>query len=320
MDVRPATTTDLDALVGLRRAFNEELPPPPYSEEGDGEHSTEMIERFVSQHVALLAEADEAPQGFLLAYMKGRRLGFVSDLYVVPAARRSGVAAALVQEAVQALRLRGAEAVAVEVGLENDDARAVYERWGFRQRRIWMEAAATELEQRLSREAPATSYGLVFVQSDDESRVGHAVRSFLPRLGRSARTDVHTPDNGWIAIDDELCGGDPALLRRLAQELSYRTAGVVLALGVEHEAVVRYVLFDRGSVADEYASVPEFAGPLPPGDVVGLSANATVAHRLTGADPDRLRAVARTAATPAGLPPPRELFVEIAGILGVPLP
>ena len=59
--------------------------------------------------------------------------------------------------------------------------------------------------------------------------------------------------NGWIAVDDELCSGDPSLLRRLAQELSYRTGGVVLTLGVEEEAVVRYVLFDRGSVADEYS-------------------------------------------------------------------
>jgi hypothetical protein len=33
---------------------------------------------------------------------------------------------------------------------------------------------------------------------------------------------------------------------------------------------VRYALFDRGGAVDEYASVPEYRGPLPPGDVVAL--------------------------------------------------
>jgi hypothetical protein len=150
--------------------------------------------------------------------------------------------------------------------------------------------------------------------------VAKAVREYVPRLGRSARTDVHPPVNGWIAIDDELCSGDPSLLRRLAQELSYRTGGVVLTLGVEEETVVRYVLFDRGSVADEYSSIPEYHGPLPPGDVVALSANPTVAHRLTGADPARVRAVAQTASSAAELPDAENLYAELAAVLGVPLP
>ena len=59
--------------------------------------------------------------------------------------------------------------------------------------------------------------------------------------------------------------------------------GVVLAIGVEDGAVVRYALFDRGGDVDEYASVPEYFEPLPPGDVVALGANPTVLARLTGA-------------------------------------
>jgi hypothetical protein len=77
------------------------------------------------------------------------------------------------------------------------------------------------------------------------------------------------------------------------------------------------VLFDRGSMVDEYASVPEFHGPLPPGDVVALGANATVVARLTGADPRRVREVARTAASPTELPPAAELYEQIADLLGV---
>ena len=111
--------------------------------------------------------------------------------------------------------------------------------------------------------------------------------------------------------------GDPAKLQALAKELSYTAGGVTVALGVESGAVVRYTLFDRGSMVDEYASVPEYHGELPPGDVVALSANPTVVARLTGADPRRVRDVARTAALPSELPPAQELYEAIAEVLGV---
>jgi len=68
---------------------------------------------------------------------------------------------------------------------------------------------------------------------------------------------------------------------------------------------------------DEYASVPEYHGPLPPGDVVALGANPTVLARLTGADPTRVREVVRTAASPAELPPALELVEAVASVLGV---
>jgi hypothetical protein len=176
---------------------------------------------------------------------------------------------------------------------------------------------AVALERELERGRAGASSGRVFVQSDDEAAIDHAVRRFVPRLGRSERTEVSAPRDGWIAVDDELCSRDPKLLRRLARELSDRTGAVVLSLGVEEGAVVRYILFERGSIADEYASVPEFHGPLPPGDVVALGANPTVAQRLTGADPARVKAVARTAASPADLPHPEQLVAEIADVLGV---
>jgi hypothetical protein len=76
-------------------------------------------------------------------------------------------------------------------------------------------------------------------------------------------------------------------------------------------------LFDRGGAVDEYASVPEYYGPLPPGDVVALGANPTVLARLTGADPARVRAIIRTAASPADLPPATELVEAIADVLGI---
>jgi hypothetical protein len=88
-------------------------------------------------------------------------------------------------------------------------------------------------------------------------------------------------------------------------------------LGVERQELVRMILFERSSIVDEYLSVPEFYGPLPPGDVVALSANPTVISRLTGADPAAIRRTARTAASPGDLPPARELLEALADALGI---
>ena len=87
---------------------------------------------------------------------------------------------------------------------------------------------------------------------------------------------------------------------------------VVLAIALERGAVVRYALLERGRMVDEYLSVPEYYGPMPPGDVVALGANPTVVARLTGADPKQVRAAARTAVSPGELPPAPELLAEIA--------
>jgi hypothetical protein len=123
--------------------------------------------------------------------------------------------------------------------------------------------------------------------------------------------------NGWVRVRSDAADADPAILKRLAKELSYTSGGVVLSLGVERGAVVRYDLFDRGADVDEYLSVPEYYGELPPGDAYALGANATVVARLTGADPKRVREVARTAASPGDLPPAQELYEQLAAVMGV---
>jgi hypothetical protein len=51
--------------------------------------------------------------------------------------------------------------------------------------------------------------------------------------------------------------------------------------------------------------------------VIALGANPTVVARLTGADPARVRAVARTASRPDELPPATELVEAIAEVMGV---
>jgi hypothetical protein len=199
----------------------------------------------------------------------------------------------------------------------NHDAQALYDRLGFVEYQRRLDVSLDDLDVRLGRRPRGETFGRVYVQTDDETLVERAASQFIPRLGRSAHTEVSAPRNGWIEIDDDLCSRDPSSLRRLGQELSYRTGGVVLTLGVEEGAVVRYVLLDRGSVADEYASLPEYYGPLPPGDVIALGANPTVVHRLTGAEPERVRAVAKTAKSGEELPPALDLHAQLAEVLGV---
>jgi hypothetical protein len=143
------------------------------------------------------------------------------------------------------------------------------------------------------------------------------VEKVLPRLGRSATSDVADTENGWVRVRSDVTDASPAKLHSLAKELSYTSGGVTLALGVEDGAIVRYNLFDRGASVDEYASVPEYRGALPPGDVIALGSNPKVVARLTGADPQRVREVARTAASPSELPPAEDLYTEIARLMGV---
>jgi hypothetical protein len=238
-------------------------------------------------------------------------------LYVRPKARGKGVAHELVREAAEQLQARGIEMLELEVLASNGDARAVYERWGFAPVELTLAAPVDALVERLSRSADGPTFGSVHVQTDDTSSVERAVRKALPRMGHSEQTMVSDAHNGWVTVRDELADRDPSVLQRLAKELSYTSGGVVLALGVEEGALVRYTLYDRGAAVDEYASLPEFRGPLPPGEVIALGANPTVVARLTGAEPARVREIARTASSPADLPPALELHQQIAELMGV---
>ena len=317
MRIRRATDADLGTLAALWRAFEIEVPAPPWVDV-DAEQELAEIAEYVRDGIALLAEDDAGEAlGFALARRKGERRGFLSDLYVGPGARRAGVARALVREAAAALRAEGAEVLELEVAASNAPARAVYARWSFHESLLILAAPLDELAARLVDEQ-APSFGSIHVQTDDGVLVERAVREFVPRLpGRSRGSLVAPPRNGWISVYDDVCDRDPAMLRRLARELSDRMGAVVLTLGVEVEQVVRYVLFDRGGVVDEYLSVPEFYGPLPPGDTIALGANPTVVSRLAGTKRESLRAVARTASSPAELPPPRELLAALAPVLGI---
>jgi hypothetical protein len=211
-------------------------------------------------------------------------------------------------------RRSGTDRVVVET---SHDAGEAWIRAGFTEEARILEAPV-DLIERLLAGAKEPSFGSVHVQTDDVEAVVRAVRQFVPRLpGGSEGSVVVPPRNGWTAVYDELCDRETEMLRRLARELSDRMGAVVLHIGVEEGAVVRFALLERGRVMDEYLSVPEYHGPLAPGDVIGLGANPTVVARLTGADPAEVRRVVRTANRIEDLPPAAELVAAVAAVLGV---
>jgi GNAT superfamily N-acetyltransferase len=303
--IRAATPDDLPLVRRLWQAFNKEIPDEPWRED-DLAEDLAWLEEAIRDEIVLLADQD----GLAVARRRGERLGFLEVVYVQPKARGRGLAAELVREVAARLRSEGAEMLELEVLASNSDARAIYERWGFKPVELTLGAPLVQLEQRLT-PAEGPTFGFVHVQTDDVEKVRRDAAKVL-----RAEPDIEA-GSGWIRVRSDATDADPARLKALAKELSYTTGGVVLSLGVERGAVVRYDLFDRGSDVDEYLSVPEYYGALPPGDAYALGANATVVGRLTGADPKRVRETARTAGSPGELPPAQELYEQIADVMGV---
>ena len=304
--IRTATENDLPLVRRLVDEFDEEVPDAPWRDD-DAAEDSEEIERTLAAGGVILAD----DEGIAVVRKTGERVAFLDLLYVRPEARGRGLAAALVRESAARARELGADVLELEVLTANVNARAIYERWGFEPVELQMAARIEALEQRLADEPAGPSFGFVHVQTDDVEKVKRDAAKVL-----HAEPEVHEGE-GWVRVRSDATDADPAKLKVLAKELSYTSGGVVLALGVERGIVVRYNLFDAGSDIDEYLSVPEYYGPLPPGDVYAMGANATVVARLTGADPKRVREVARTAAAPADLPPAQELYEQIASVMGV---
>ena len=309
MTTRHATADDFDALQTLWEQWQAESPAPPPWADTSWEANRPEFEHSLDANALFLAEEEGRPVGFVTAWLDGH-FARIGDLYVLEAGRMRGLGRQLVDTVVENLRARGATHLFVHANL---DALDFYERLGFRE-----ESRHLVLPLEVKDVLRGRSYGSIHIQTDDLGGVERAVAQFVPRLpGGSLGSEVTQPRNGWITVYDDAGDRDPALLRRLARELSERMGAVVIAIGVEHEQVVRFVLHENGRIVDEYLSVPEHYGPLPPGDAIALAANPRVVARLTGADPATLRAAARTAASPSELPPAQELLESIASAIGL---
>ena len=214
------------------------------------------------------------------------------------------------REHARQLREQGVTRLVVEVD-ERDEQ--TFTRLGFVPVAHILAVDLDVLVRDLERKPRGESFGSVHVQTDDLPTVERIVRRFVPTLpGKSKATVIVPPRNGWISVYDELCDRDPSMLPRLARELSDAVGVVVISFAVEEGAVARYRIYDRGRMLDEYLSVPEYYGPLPPGEVISLGANPTLVERLTGADRRAVRSAAVVGPSPDELPSPAEIVVSLA--------
>ena len=216
---------------------------------------------------------------------------------------------------IEEAKAAGADRIEIETTHEDGDA---WIRAGFTETARVLEAPISALEAHVGNHKEP-SFGSIHVQTDDVDAVVRAVKQFVPRLpGGSQGSIVLSPRDGWTSAYDELTDREPEMLRRLAREISDRMGAFVIVMGVEEGRVVRYVALERGRVVDEYLSVPEYYGSLPPGEVIALGANPRLMARLTGADSDAVRATARTATAPEELPAASTLIADLARLFNIP--
>jgi ribosomal protein S18 acetylase RimI-like enzyme len=316
--IRDANASDLELLRRLRDEFQQELDKPPFFSE-PWETVADDVADTIANGVALIAEDDGAPVGYALANVVPQTpiRGHLYDLYVHGDTRGRGVGRELIAAVGERLKAGGVTHLSLDVALTNDSARRLYERLAFRAYDVLMAVELAQLEQELAAPALTQSFASTHVQTDDVDGVRRAIAQFLPRVGRSEWSEVSEAEHGWVTVTDELCDRDRSAQRRLGAELSERLGVPVVALALEENVVVRFFLFDRGRMVDEYLSVPTYYGDLNKADELSLAANATLVARLTGADPARVRAVARTASSPSELPPARELLGQIADVMNL---
>jgi ribosomal protein S18 acetylase RimI-like enzyme len=312
MTIRAATRDDLDLLMSLVDRLESELPQLPYAEDPP-EVERGKVERMISEGVALIAEADGDAVGYALARYgdHGPTTVFVTDLWVDSGRRGQGIGHELLRGVGREALERGSTHLLLDVDPRNHEALVFYDRLGFEEDarilRVGVERFLQEPEQ------AGESFGALHVQSDDAPAVERRVTEYLPRVRGETSAQVEH-GHAWTTVRIEPFDRD--VLRKLGAELSHRF-GVTVVLAVEEGAVVRFVIHDRGRMVDEYLSVPNYFGPLPPGDALALRANPTVVSRLTGAEPSRVRAVARNADRAGDLPPAEELYAQIADVLGL---
>jgi hypothetical protein len=223
------------------------------------------------------------------------------------------VTKALLRACAEVAREQGAETLSLEVLLANEVGRAAWQQLGFKDVWVGMAQPLATLDVRLAQaEDPGDWRATTHVQSDDEVSVERAVGQFLPRL---VAAEVRSNES-WMRVVDPVLDRDRDAHGRFAKELSERLGAVTVALALEGE-VVRFRLYERGRMVDEYLSVPTYYGALPKGDELALAANPTLVSRLTGAERDDVKRVARNASSPAELPSAPELYEQIARLMGL---
>lgn len=140
--VRQATILDLDTLAPLFDGYRQF-----YGQPADLARAREFLaERFRHQEslILLAQDASGAGLGFTQLYplfssVRTVRTWLLNDLFVIPGARRQGVAAALLDAAEGHARALGAASLSLSTALDNAAAQALYESRGWQRDRQFCE-------------------------------------------------------------------------------------------------------------------------------------------------------------------------------------
>jgi len=88
----------------------------------------------------LVAEMETKPVGFIYCITqekpivyKIKKLGYIKDLFVLPALRRKGIAKALIEETIKEFRKRKLKYIALDVLTGNHQAIKAYKKLGFKE-------------------------------------------------------------------------------------------------------------------------------------------------------------------------------------------
>lgn len=140
--VRPAAITDLDALVPLFDGYRQF-----YRQASDPDRARGFLAERLSKNesqILLALDPSGAGLGFTQLYplfssVRAVRTYLLNDLFVVSAARRQGVARALLVAAADHARDLGAASLSLSTALDNLPAQALYESLGWQRDRGFCE-------------------------------------------------------------------------------------------------------------------------------------------------------------------------------------
>jgi ribosomal protein S18 acetylase RimI-like enzyme len=312
VNIRRATEADEAILRELWEEFEAEVPEPQGFEPESWEDEWKDTRHDIATGGVFLAEDDQGATGVLRIEAPERGAMHIQLAHVRPRVRRQGVGKALLAAAVEHAREQGARTISLEVLTANETGLAVWRQLGFHDVSVFMASPLDALDARLGQQPAGEERASTHVQTDDEVSVNRAIAQFLPRL----QAPQVSSSGSWIRIADPVLDHDRDAQARFAREISDRLGAVTVALSLEGE-VVRFRLYERGRMVDEYLSVPTWYGGLSKGDELALDANPTLVARLTGAERDDVRRIARTAASPSDLPPAAELYTQIAQLMGL---
>ncbi|MCE4621994.1 MAG: GNAT family N-acetyltransferase [Desulfurococcales archaeon] len=142
LSVRKPVESDLEALANLIKRFylfNEEFDPAWAVTDNLDQAAMERAKAYIEgDGITLVAVCDDEPVGYLHVEIRDnpmlstRKLGIITELYVIPAKRGRGIASKLVEEAQKELSSLGIAHIAAEFPSQNFVAQSFYTKLKFR--------------------------------------------------------------------------------------------------------------------------------------------------------------------------------------------